>query len=112
MEEWRKILTIPHGTKAMSCEIPIKRGIFQGYILISNELKSTNYGFDIRYNHTKFRLNHLIYMNDLKLYASTQQHLKNMIKDVHNMTSDIGMTFEASKCKHVTIEKVLLNQRQ
>lgn len=50
-------------------------------------------------------LNHLLYMDDIKLYASTKNQLLNLIKSVEIFSTDIHMDFGIDKCKTVRMEK-------
>jgi hypothetical protein len=69
-------------------------------------LNSTKYGFVIKEKwkavHT---ISHLLYMDDLKIYAATDTQLKHMINIVRKFSEDIGMTFGLDKCKTVHINK-------
>jgi hypothetical protein len=82
MTFWRTTLNLSiNNTKLKSEPIQIKRGIYQGNSLsplwfclainpLTNLLNSTGYGFNIRLNNTTLsKLNHLLYMDDIKLYA-------------------------------------------
>lgn len=44
-------------------------------------------------------LNHLLYMDDLKLYATNEEQLQKLIALTHFMSEDIGMLFGTKKCK-------------
>ena len=76
MKEWKTNLYLNHAQGSIVCEyISIKCGIFQGDSLshllfclalvpISYELNNTGYGYNIY----EEKINHLVYMDDLKLY--------------------------------------------
>lgn len=95
--------------------IKIRKGIFQGDCLsalwfcmalnpLSNILRKTKIGFNLRSeSKSVHKINHLIYMDDLKLYASTKAHLDDLIHIVSNFSKDIQMEFGLDKCKILCI---------
>jgi hypothetical protein len=104
-----------NNTKLKSQPIQIKRGIYQGDSLsllwfclainpLTNLLNSTGYGFNIRLNNTTLsKLNHLLYMDDIKLYASKKNHILSLLTITENFSNDIGMSFGIDKCKTQSI---------
>ena len=50
-------------------------------------------------------LNHLLFMDDLKIYAETDQKLNQLIEAVREFSSDIKMEFGLDKCSKCTIKK-------
>ena len=102
-------------------EIQLKRGIFQGdsfsalwFCLalnpLSRAIQDSQYGFNLKTARGTQLMNHLFYMDDLKLYAATRNQLELLMKLVHRMSSDIGMTFGISKCQTVTVTKGKLKE--
>lgn len=97
--------------------IPIRRGIFQGDSLsslwfclamnpLSCRLNSTKYGFGIRKNNTEImKLNHLLYMDDVKLMASSKDQLEKLLKVVEEFSRDVGMEFGLDKCRTLHIQR-------
>lgn len=95
--------------------ITIKRGIFQGDCLsalwfcmalnpLSSLLRNTKIGFDIRSEGRPIhKISHLVYMDDLKLYASTKNHLDELISIVSQFSADIKMKFGLDKCRILSI---------
>ena len=100
--------------------VQIKRGIFQGDSLspllfcltidpLSKLLKKQNIG----YNMGKIRgddamkqvISHLLFMDDLKLYADSDENLNKLIQTVHQFSKDIHMDFGLDKCAKCTIRK-------
>jgi hypothetical protein len=88
MTFWKTTLNLSiNNTKLKSESIQIKRGIYRGNSLsplwfclainsLTNLLNSTGYGFNIRVNNTTLsKLNHLLYMDGIKLYASKKNHI-------------------------------------
>lgn len=88
--------------------IRVRRGIFQGDALsplwfclalrpLTTFLNRQGRGYTIP--PTKTELSHLWYMDDLKLYASTNQHLQHLLKCVERFSMDIEMAFGMDKCR-------------
>ena len=46
----------------------------------------------------KERLNHLLFINNLKLYGSNDSETESLVKVVKIMSGDIGMQFGFDKC--------------
>ena len=66
----------------------------------SSLLNRTNYGFDIRsHNQEIQRLNHLLYMDDIKLYAATNNQLQELLRLTQTFPRDIKMVFGIEKGK-------------
>ncbi|XP_037930235.1 uncharacterized protein LOC119664965 [Teleopsis dalmanni] len=95
-------------------EISIRQGIFQGDCLsalwfcmalnpLSNLLRNAKYGFKIKGNSRECKINHLMYMDDLKIYASTRETLDKLIKIVEDFSNDIRMKFGIEKCRKISI---------
>jgi hypothetical protein len=96
-------------------DIDILRGIFQGDSLsplwfclamnpLSFLLNETQYGYKINKNGGK-KLNHLLFMDDLKLYCESREKLKSLISTVETFSRDINMVFGLGKCAFVSIKK-------
>ncbi|XP_063585774.1 uncharacterized protein LOC134763144 [Penaeus indicus] len=60
------------------------------------ELNNTNYGYKI-YNKS---VNHLFYMDDLKLFAKSDKDLEGLLTTVKCFSDDIGMEFGLDKMHH------------
>jgi hypothetical protein len=116
MTFWKTTLNLSiNNTKLKTEPIQIKRGIYQGDSLsplwfclainpLTNLLNSTGYGFDIRLNNTTLsKLNHLLYMDDIKLYASKKNHILSLLTITENFSNDLGMSFGIDKCKTQSI---------
>lgn len=97
--------------------IKIDKGIFQGDSLsalwfcmclnpLSNSLNNTTCGFNIKHQKiVQHRISHLIYMDDIKIYASTQAHMSSLLRITETFTTDTKMEFGIAKCKILNIEK-------
>ena len=108
--------------------IRIKRGIFQGDSLspllftmslnpFSQELQNTGYGYQLD---EQTKINHLFYVDDLKLYRTSDKQLTGLINSVKNVSDDIKMEFGLDKHakasfkrgKKVSAEGIPLNDNQ
>ena len=105
--------------------ISIKRGIFQGDSLspllftmslnpLIRELQKTGYGYQLD---KQTKISHLFYVDDLKLYGTSDNQLNGLISTV---SDDIRMEFGLDKYakatfkrgKKVSAEGILLNDHQ
>ena len=83
--------------------LKINRGIFQGdslssllfvvsLLLLTIVLRKMKQAYSFR--KWKSKLNHLLFMDGLKLYGSSQPNIDSLIKTVCTVTDDIGTRFE------------------
>ena len=95
------------------CDVNIKRGIFQGdslspllfvmaMIPLTTLLRRESFGFKFKGNDTK--VNHLFFMDDLKLYGKSESELNELMSVVNRFSSDIGMEFGFEKCAMVVLK--------
>nr|CAH7720376.1 unnamed protein product [Callosobruchus chinensis] len=118
METWRTNVHLKTQDGLIQTEeLRIRRGIFQGsspsslwFCLcqnpLSNTLSNTDHGFNIRHQKVnQHKINHLLYMDDLKLYAATEVQLRELLRTTGVCTSDVRMEFAMSKCKALHINK-------
>ena len=106
MKNWKTTLLLKHATGTLTSRlIEIKSGIFQGDSLsprlfcfslapLSNLLRDTNGGCDIQGK----KLNHLFYMDDLKLFGKNSQQQKQLLQTVKKFSDDINIKFGLDKC--------------
>ena len=106
MTKWQTRLLLSHNNGTLKSDpIKIKRGIFQGdslstlffclaLIPLSNEPNNTGYGYKI-FDRT---INHIFYMDDLKLCAKNDQDLEGLLSTVKEFSNDTGMEFGLDKC--------------
>jgi len=90
--------------------IPIKRGTFQGDSLtplwfclalnpLSAALSRSSYGYEVRGSRLKgYKINHLLYMDDKKVYAATKVQPEGLLKLVKTFSGDISIRFGLDKC--------------
>ena len=107
---WKTVLTSNGDTLG---KVSIQRGIFQGDLLspllfiiilisISLTLNKTNYGYPLS---KETPINHLLFMDDLKLYGKTERELQSLLHTVRIISKDTGMEFGIDKCSIVHIKK-------
>jgi hypothetical protein len=112
MSSWRVNL---HADGKNLGNIHIRRGIFQGdsfspvwFCLainpLSTLLNSTKFGYKINVNDQR-KLSHLLFMDDLKVYAESKSKLHSLISIVKQFSNDICMSFGLDKCASVDIRK-------
>ena len=102
MTTWRVALTLNGQTLGHVC---IKRGLFQGDALspllfvmclfpLTTLLRQLNKGFIIDGD----VISHLMYLDDLKLYAKSVEDMATLVNTVRIFSTDIGMSFGFDKC--------------
>ena len=113
MGQWKTSITLPHCDGQIKTDLfEINTGIFQedspsGLLFILSLLPLTwllarsNLGYRMSQN----IISHLLFMDDLKLYASNDQQLNQMIAIVKTFSDDIRMQFGIEKCNKITIVK-------
>ena len=104
MKNWRIEFTT--GRKSLA-ETKIQRGIFQwdalSPLLFINAMMPLNHilrkctaGYKLSGSQEK--INHLMYMDDIKLFAKNEKELETRIHTVRIYSQDIGMEFGIEKC--------------
>ena len=112
MEKWKVMLC--SGNCKLG-EVEIKRGIFQGdsvsplvfvlspLIPLSLILRKTKAAY--KFSESKEKINHLLFMDDLKLYSQNEKGLDPLVHRVRVFSDDIGMEFGMEKCAMLVMEK-------
>ena len=120
MKEWNVWL---YHKKERLCNIAIKRGIFQGdalspimfimtlfplsHVTLNNQMgylmKTDNINSDPNMAVNKVRINHLLYMDDIKLYAQSEEQLHRLVDAVKGYSDTMKMRFGLDKCKIVNV---------
>jgi hypothetical protein len=101
--------------------IKINRGIFQGdslspllfciaVIPLTYELNRSKRGYQV-YG-TEKKINHLLYMDDLKLIGRSEEELRNEIKIVKTFSDDIKMKFGLEKCARIYLKNGTVYRKQ
>ena len=109
MKSWSVELTCG----AETLRKPIKRGTFQGYTLslllfiialipLTHILRTANPGYKFRTGET---INHLLFMDDLKLYSKSEGTLDSLTRTVRIFSKDTGMQFGIDKCAMLVMKK-------
>ena len=76
----------------MLCLIPLS--------LILHKLESP-----YQFSSTKENINHLLFMDDLKLYANNEKGLDTLVQTVRISSDDIGMEFGIDKCATLVLKR-------
>ena len=111
MEKWKVMLC--SGDSELG-EVEIKQGIFQGdslsplgfvlaLIPLSLALRKTKAAYE--FSESKEKINHLLFMDDLKMYSCNEKGLNSLLQTVRVFSEDIGMEFGIEKCAMLVIEK-------
>ena len=92
--------------------VNIRRGIFQGdslspilFVLCLIPLSALLNGMGDGYKlgNDRGKINHLLFMDDLKLYAKNEKELDTLVQTVRIFSEDIGMGFGIQKCAMVKL---------
>lgn len=118
MQTWRTTIQLNTNEHHIEIkDIKINRGIFQGDSLsalwfclclnpLSNLLNATTYGVKIKYeNNCYYKINHLLYMDDIKIFAPDQKEMRSLLNLTEQFTQDTCMQFGINKCRILHIEK-------
>ena len=57
------------------------------------------------FSESKEKINHLLFMDDLKLFSRSEKGLDSLVKTVHVLSEDVGMGFGIEKCAMLVMEK-------
>ena len=58
-----------------------------------------------QFSSTKEKINHLLFMDDLKLYAKNEKGLDSLVQTVRIFSKDIGMEFGIDKCGTLVLKR-------
>ena len=125
MQTWKTKMHLHHKNGTVTTKtILIRRGIFQGDSLspllfciclfpLTNMLNRTNIGVHISKRKQK-RINHLLYMDDIKLFANGDRNMNRLMNLLKTFNTDVNMKLGIDKCaifksNKGKIEKDLLN---
>ena len=116
MATWRTVLECKGEELG---EVKIRRGIFQGdslspllfvmaMIPLTSILRKAKPGYVYK---NKTKINHLLYMDDLKLYGKSKDDMETLMNTVRVFSDDIGMQFGIDKCAITVIKRGKLDNR-
>ena len=106
MKNWKLELT---SSGVSLGEVNIRRGIFQGdslsplLFVICMVVRKVNFHYELGDKVTK--LNHLLFMDDLKLFAKSHDQIDSLVTTVQVFSKDIGMEFGINKCGAVILQR-------
>ena len=121
MSQWKTNMTLVHKEGVLEIgPIRIKRGIFQGDSLspllftmslnpLSQELQNTRYGYQLD---EQTKINHLFYVDDLKLYGTSCNQLTGLINTLKNVSDVKCAKASFKRGKKVSAEGIPLNGNQ
>lgn len=110
MRDWKTML-MANGESLG--EVDIRRGIFQGdslspllfvVAMIPLTLLLRREALGYRFGREGKKINHLLYMDDLKLYGKNRGEVEMLVEVVHVFSRDIGMEFGLDKCAVLEIK--------
>ena len=95
-------------------EVNVNRGIFQGdslsplifvicMIPLSLPLRKVKDSYE--WGRKEFKLNHLLFVDDLKLLGKSDDQIDSLVQTVFTFSEDIGMEFGLKKCGVVILKK-------
>ena len=111
MKKWKTELTLCGQQLGV---VNIKRGIFQGdslspllFVLcmvpLSLVLRRSKAGYE--WGGHEFQINHLLFMDDLKLFGKSYEQIDSLVQTVHTFSIDIGMEFGIKKCGVLVLKR-------
>ena len=111
MKTWRTNLT---ANDECLGKVNIRRGIFQGdslsplpfvlaLFLLLMILRKVSAGYEMTKDGC--RINHLLFMDDLKLFAKNEKEIDSLVQTVRIFSDDIGMKFGLEKCAAMTMKR-------
>ena len=111
MKKWKLLL---NSNESDLCEVGVNRGIFQGdslsplifaicMIPLSLLLRKVKASFER--GRKEFKLNHLFFMDDLKLFGKSVDQIDSLVQTVFKFSEDIGMEIVLKKCGVVILKK-------
>jgi len=122
MGYWRTRMRLHAENKLIETEdIKIQYGVFQGDSLstllfcicllpLTEQLNKLNTGYEEQTTQTK--ISHLLYMDDLKLIAKSEEELQKQIQTVKMFSDDIHVEFGLDKCAKITFKRGKLTHSQ
>jgi hypothetical protein len=115
MKKWNTTLHLKTKHEVVQLQlIQIRKGIFQGdspspllfciaLIPLTHDMNRAVCGYQV--HGAERNINHLLYMDDLKLLSRGDEELEKEINIVKAMSKDMNMNFESEKCAKVCFKK-------
>ena len=111
MKKWKLLLSY---SGLDLCEVDVNRGIFQRdslsplmfvicIIPLSLLLREIKASYEL--GRKEFKLNHLLFMNDLKLFGRNEDQIDSLVQTVFIFSKDFGMEFGLKKCGVVILKR-------
>ena len=111
MKKWKLLLNL-NGSDL--CQVDANRDIFQvdslsplifviGMISLSLLLGKVKASYE--WGTKEFKLNHLLFMDDLKIVGKSDEQIDSLLQTVCTFSEDIGMKFGLKKCGVVILNK-------
>ena len=118
MKHWKTTLTASGTTLA---EVNIRRGIFQGdslspllfivsMIPMTMILRKTGKGYQL--GEQGIVINHLMFMDDIKIYGKNTKQLDSLVQTIRIITEDMRMEFGIDKCAVVNLSRGKITQTE
>ena len=89
--------------------VEIRRGIFQGdsFVLCTVPLSLIlrRVKFNYEFGDKKTRINHLLFMDDLKLFAKSNDQIDSLVNTVHTFSKDNRIEFGIKKCEVLVLKR-------
>ena len=104
MNKWKLELK-SNGASLGNAEI--RRGLFEGdslspllfvLCLVPLSLILSRVKFHYEFGDKKTRINHLLFMDNLKMFAKSKDQNDSLVNTVYTFSEDIGMEFGIKKC--------------
>ena len=104
MNKWKLELT---SNGVPLCNVKIRRDIFQGdslspllfvLCMVPLSLILRKVKFHYEFGDKKTRINHMLFIDDLKLFTESNDQIDSLVNKVHMFIEDIGMEFGIKKC--------------
>ena len=95
-------------------EVDVKRGKVQGASLspllfvlsmVSLSLIPRKVNASYEWGKKEYKLNHLLFMDDLKLFSKSEEQMDTIVRTVHVFSTDTGMAFGMKKCGILIIQR-------
>ena len=95
-------------------DVQVRRGIFQGYNLspllfivcmipLTLILRKTKASYKL--GNRQFRVNHLTFKDDMKLFGKSDDQIDSLVHTVHLLSKDINMEFRLKKCGVLVLKR-------